>query len=149
MRQMILYSNTWPKCTGVIIFCLFLIPALIVGPGCITVRAQEDVYRLAAVETFGALRRPPVDFPHAVHEASLGEEACDVCHHEYDTERGRLIYRPDEEQPCMACHNALRQAHKRTLRQAYHGSCTACHRQRAKASRNAGPTTCGGCHRKP
>lgn len=133
----------------VIIFGFFSAVLLITGPGCIAGWAQEDVYHLAAVEVFGSLRRPPVDFPHAVHEESLGDEACGSCHHEYEKNIGRLIYREDEEQPCMACHNAQRQADKRGLRQAYHGSCTACHRQMAKVSRAAGPTTCGGCHRKP
>ena len=145
---MIIYDKTQPMGTGGFIFFIFLMLALIAGPGCITVRAQEDVYRLAAVETFGVLRRPPVDFPHAVHEDSLGDKACGVCHHEYDASLGQLIYRPDEEQPCMECHNAQRQAHKRALRQAYHGSCTVCHRQQLKVSLAAGPTTCGGCHRK-
>jgi len=144
-----LYNKKWPTGASVFILCLFLKLLLITGPGCIAGWAQEDVYHLAAVETFGSLRRPPVDFPHAVHEESLGDEACGVCHHEYDANAGRLIYRADEEQPCMACHNAQRQANKRGLRQAYHGSCTACHRQMAKESRAAGPTTCGGCHRKP
>ncbi len=116
----------------------------------VSVWAQEDVYRLGDVETLWTLRRPPVDFPHDAHESSLGDEACRVCHHDYDESKEQLIYFPGEEQPCQECHEAKRQSKSDMpgLRQAYHGSCTVCHRQRVKTSQTAGPTTCGGCHPK-
>jgi hypothetical protein len=34
------------------------------------------------------------------------------------------------------------------LREAFHGSCTNCHRNQIKNDHpKSGPTTCGGCHR--
>jgi len=131
------------------VFLLFSGLVLIVCLNRASVWAQEDVYRLAGVETFDALRRPAVDFPHDTHESSLGDDGCIVCHHDYDADSDQLVYYPGEEQPCRECHEAKHKSGKPGLRQAYHGSCTACHRQRIKASQTAGPTTCGGCHPKP
>jgi hypothetical protein len=35
------------------------------------------------------------------------------------------------------------------LREAYHGTCTVCHRRLIQSrSEGSGPTTCGECHRK-
>jgi hypothetical protein len=111
--------------------------------------AQEDEYDLGATDVFGYLRRPMVKFSHAVHSDSLVDAGCGVCHHSRDDQTGKLVYIEGEELSCKECHDARKENHKPALREAFHGSCTACHRDMIKTDKhNTGPTTCGGCHKK-
>jgi hypothetical protein len=112
------------------------------------VQAQEDVYRLEHTDIFGKLRRPAIDFNHEIHADTLDEQGCGVCHHAPDPDTGKLIYIEDEEVSCSECHGAAKKDGAPALREAYHGSCTLCHRKIAKkANASRGPTTCGECHR--
>ena len=114
------------------------------------VQAQEEVYRLEHVEIFGTLRRPAVDFRHEAHVLALSQQGCGACHHARDSRTGKLTYVAGEEQSCSACHGAVKRDGTPALREAYHGQCTGCHRQSAKAAQvPRGPTTCGECHRPP
>ena len=111
--------------------------------------AQEDEYQLAYPDASGKLRRPQVSFSHAIHADKLAEVGCGVCHHSPDSETGQLVYIEGEELSCSECHETRKQNHIAALREAFHGSCTACHRDLIKAEkRPSGPTTCGGCHKK-
>ncbi len=111
--------------------------------------AQEDEYNLAYTEVFGKLRRPQVGFSHVNHSDHLAEAGCGICHHNPDDKTGKLVYLEGEELSCRECHEAQRKNHKPALREAYHGSCTVCHRDMIKTDRDkTGPTTCGGCHKK-
>ena len=111
--------------------------------------AQEDEYDLGHMDVFGSLRKPMVKFSHAVHSDSLVEEGCGVCHHSRDDKTGKLVYIEGEELSCKECHDAQKENHKPALREAFHGSCTDCHRDMIKSNRyDTGPTTCGGCHKK-
>ena len=110
--------------------------------------AQEDVYRIEHTEIFNKLRRAPVTFNHEKHVTALEAEGCGACHHSRDPNTGQRIYLPDEEEGCAQCHAATFQDNTPALREAYHGSCTACHRQMSKITQPAkGPTTCGECHK--
>lgn len=121
---------------------------------CITIcagaMAQEAVYVLEHRAVYGKLRRPAVNFSHENHVAALTDGGCGLCHHEPEEQTGKLVYVEGEEMGCQECH--LRQKDQGTpaLREAYHGNCTGCHRRMIK-QRNPkiGPTTCGGCHKKP
>ena len=111
--------------------------------------AQEDEYDLAYSDVFGKLRRPHVVFSHAVHSDSLMDRGCGICHHKPDNHTGKLVYIEGEEISCRECHLAQKANHKPALREAFHGSCTVCHRDMIKTdNRESGPTTCGGCHKK-
>ena len=111
--------------------------------------AQEDEYILGDTDVFGMLRRPPVSFSHAIHSENLTDAGCGICHHNPDGKTGKLIYIEGEELSCKECHNLQKENHKPALREAYHGSCTVCHRDLIKTNKpKAGPTTCGGCHEK-
>lgn len=111
--------------------------------------AQEDQYILAHESIFGQLRRSPVMFSHARHEEVLGDEGCGTCHHAQDEESGQLVYVEGEELSCWECHGREKENQTPTLQGAYHGSCTACHRESKKQDKPAsGPTTCGECHAK-
>ena len=111
--------------------------------------AQEDEYILAHTDVFGKLRRPPVVFSHESHVESLGDEGCGVCHHTPDDETGRLAYVEGDERSCTECHGLQKEDRIPALREAFHGSCTRCHRNQTNSHNlKSGPTTCGGCHRK-
>ena len=111
--------------------------------------AQEDEYNLADTDVFGKLRRPLVKFPHAIHSDNLMDTGCGICHHNPDNKTGELVYIEGEELSCRECHEAQKENHKPALREAFHGSCTVCHRDLIKTdSRKTGPTTCGGCHKR-
>ena len=110
--------------------------------------AQDDTYTLAHGDVFAEFRRAPVAFPHGVHEEALDAEGCGVCHHAPDEETGQLIYVEDEELSCTECHGAKQEGTAPALREAYHGSCTPCHRTlRRDGNKQSGPTTCGECHK--
>ena len=111
--------------------------------------AQEDTYHFANEDVFGNLRRPSVVYPHNVHEEALADEDCMTCHHDQDENTGELIYTEGEEQGCQECHVDRKEGDKPALREAFHGSCTICHRNMIKKKeQKSGPTTCGGCHQK-
>ena len=111
--------------------------------------AQEDEYNLADTDVFGKLRRPLVKFSHAIHSDNLMDTGCGICHHNPDNKTGEPVYIEGEELSCRECHEAQKENHKPALREAFHGSCTVCHRDLIKTdSRKTGPTTCGGCHKR-
>lgn len=129
-----------------IILCAFLMVASLIQIQ--YAQAQEESYRLAYTDIFGKLRRPAIEFDHTTHEEALETQGCGACHHAPDTDSGKLVYLQDEESSCSECHGTVDEDGAPALREAFHGSCTACHRQ-MKKSRNEfkGPTTCGECHR--
>ena len=109
--------------------------------------AQEDEYNLAHTDVFGKLRRPQVIFSHVIHSDNLADKGCGVCHHTPDNNSGRLVYIEGEELSCSDCHGIRKSGRIPALREAFHGSCTVCHRDMVRAgNRTTGPTTCGGCH---
>ena len=111
--------------------------------------AQEDEYNLADTDVFGKLRRPLVKFSHAIHSDNLMDTGCGICHHNPDSKTGKLVYIEGEELSCRECHDSQKEDDEPALREAFHGSCTVCHRDMIKTdNRESGPTTCGGCHKK-
>ncbi len=109
--------------------------------------AQEAEYNLAHMDIFGKLRRPQVSFSHEIHSETLEEEGCEICHHVADDQTGKLVYVEGEELSCKECHGRQKENNQSALREAFHGSCTACHRRLIKNSNpKSGPTTCGACH---
>ena len=112
-----------------------------------TTLAQEDEYNLGYSDVFGKLRRPAVKFSHAIHADNLADAGCGVCHHSPDDKTGKLVYIEGEELSCGECHEAQKKNGEPALREAFHGSCTICHRNMIKTDKpKTGPTTCGGCH---
>jgi hypothetical protein len=126
--------------TGISIFAIFLITAN-------TLTAQEDTLTIAHEDIFGKLKRPAVNFPHDLHMDVFADQECGVCHHSYDDSSNSLTYEPGDETDCFDCHVAKKSGNIPALREAYHGSCTVCHRRTIKENAGkSGPTTCGECH---
>ena len=121
---------------------------LILGISVCRLSAQEDKDIIAHHDVFGELQRPPVEFSHDLHMDVLSDQGCGVCHHVYDEKAGKLVYEEGEESGCNTCHGLKKIGQMPALREAYHGSCTACHRQMHKDKMKAGPITCGECHPK-
>ncbi len=107
----------------------------------------------------GRLDQQPLFFGRYLHERHgekhleevLGKEAradCGVCHHEFDEQSGRLVYRQGGEGSCRYCHAAQSTEKTPSMREAAHESCVACHqRLREQApSRARGPVRCAACH---
>lgn len=84
--------------------------------------------------SFGSLERAPVLFPHDVHTRALTNETCTACHPVKD---GTLTF----------SFPVKRDEHsRRTLMNAYHDACLACHNKRLAEGAKSGPITCGECH---
>ncbi len=117
---------------------------------CAGALAQEDEYILEHRDIYGKLRRPAVSFSHENHVAALTDGGCGLCHHVQDEQNGKLAYVEGEELGCKECHLRRKDQGTPALREAYHGNCTGCHRRMIKQGHpKNGPTTCGGCHKKP
>jgi hypothetical protein len=115
------------------------------GPG-FPGAGDEEMMEIGHEDVFGRLKRPPVQFPHDLHMEALEDPGCGACHHAPDPDTGKLVYVEGEETGCIECHQAGKQDGTPALREAYHGSCNTCHRQRIRARMPSGPTTCGECH---
>lgn len=137
-----MYKKDWIFFVGVIgwlVFCQ--------GTGG-EVAAQEAIYELGHEDVFGKLQRPTVSFPHDRHMDALEEEGCGVCHHVLDENAGVLVPEDDPDVGCTECHSAEKDGKRPALRQAFHGSCTGCHRKVNQSIQASPPVTCGACHKK-
>lgn len=122
---------------------IFVIFVIIAQP----LKAQEDTLTIAHEDIFGKLQRPVVIFPHDLHMDVFAEQDCGVCHHSYDAVSSSLTYQDGDETDCKECHIADKTGNIPALREAFHGSCTICHRNIIKENTGkSGPTTCGECH---
>lgn len=126
-----------------------MVLASLTVPGLIPVLAEETMV-IAHEDVFGKLSRPAVPFPHELHMDALASEGCGACHHSWDNTAGKLVYIEGEEFSCIECHLLRKKDGLPALREAYHGSCNTCHRERIKTGQTpSGPTTCGECHIQP
>ena len=131
------------------IFTLLLLGWLLLHAGTTSgVYADEEKIVIAHQEIFGKLQRPPVPFPHELHMDALEDKGCGVCHHIFDKNAKALVPADGDETGCTECHKAKKKSNTPALREAYHGSCTACHRPLGKEGLKSGPVTCGECHPK-
>ncbi|MFO8048777.1 MAG: cytochrome c3 family protein [Desulfosudaceae bacterium] len=71
---------------------------------------------------------------------------CRVCHHQYDQQTGQLYYEEGAEEACLYCHQDQPTDSVRSLRQASHDSCVACHQKLKEQNTGTGPVTCAACH---
>ena len=129
---------------GCIVLAVFFVTLSFQG----VLYAQDDKPVIAHNDIFGQLQRPPAAFSHDLHMEAFYDQGCGVCHHVYDNSAGKLVYNEGEEYACIDCHEKKADSNVPALREAFHGSCTACHRNMIKKKIITGPTTCGECHPK-
>jgi len=135
---MIRKKGFWAMMTAVLL--------LVIGTSHLEASQNKDI--IANVDIFGKLQRPPARFSHDLHMGVFEDQGCGVCHHVLDENAGKLVYAEGEEQDCIACHGKKKDGNTPALREAYHGSCNACHRSMHKKNLKSGPMTCGECHPK-
>jgi hypothetical protein len=81
------------------------------------------------------------------HRHDKAEEGkCETCHHVYDEDQKKLVYKKGEESACRDCHGSQDRENVPSVRRASHDACVNCHSQRAAKGEATGPTLCGGCH---
>jgi hypothetical protein len=125
---------------------IFLV-AIFAGAGILIATDVPDEINIKA-ETFGSYKKGPVKLAHKKHAVDY-KIACTECHHVY--EGGKNIFKEgDPVQKCSGCHDAEKsEGNKKKLMLAYHKNCQDCHKELAKAGKNAGPTNkCNDCHEK-
>ena len=91
---------------------------------------------------------------HFLHETSKDvkplissqSDNCSACHHKYNTETKQTYYVKGEEESCIYCHKDIAVEDTRSLKNASHDSCVACHTALKGKDIMGGPVTCRGCH---
>lgn len=107
---------------------------------CGTCHAREPEY---------ASGRYPMRMDLNLHYRHLNtlEEKCERCHHAYDPNEKRLVYKKGTESSCTDCHGEKEEAGRSAYRDAAHDSCVGCHYKREQAGdEKNGPISCAGCH---
>jgi len=128
--------------TGILLLCL---AAIFLGNT--SLLAEDNNPASAKRAFFSNQKRPVPSFDHDLHEESLGDTGCAMCHHVLDEDKDELVYSEGEETSCTECHFSESSEDVLALKEANHGSCTVCHRNLIKEKKKAGPTTCGECHK--
>ena len=90
----------------------------------------------------------PVAFHYRLHyqHEKVTDKKCDVCHHVYDEERKKLVYREGTESSCRDCHRQNDEKNLRSYRSVAHADCINCHLQKESKGEKSGPSNCEGCH---
>jgi hypothetical protein len=94
--------------------------------------------------------RRPFGFDKSLHYRHIkaNGEKCENCHHVYDEETKKLVYKKGKENSCRDCHRKLTEENRSSFKLAAHEACIGCHLKRAKEepSKPVGPNSCEGCH---
>ncbi len=122
-------------------YLLYAIGLILFFSGLFPATAQDEMMILEVLKS-DALRRPPVRFPHLIHEEKI---SCQRCHHDYD-EFGASD--EAEEQKCTQCHQIKASDNPLSLTKAFHLQCIRCHEQATSRGYTKGPVMCGQCHQR-
>jgi hypothetical protein len=89
-----------------------------------------------------------IDYDYSLHyrHVAATKEDCGACHHVYDEEAKKLVYKKNTESACRDCHGERDEGKTLSLRNASHHDCITCHMERARKKQKAGPWLCEGCH---
>lgn len=84
---------------------------------------------------------------HHRHSVARNEK-CEDCHHIYDEEAEKLLYKEGTESSCRDCHLEYTEENRVSFRLAAHWDCIDCHIKTAESGPEvaSGPQSCGGCH---
>jgi hypothetical protein len=71
---------------------------------------------------------------------------CSACHHDYDKQSQKTVYKKGEEANCRYCHLDVTTKEARSNKTASHSACINCHQKITATAQTAGPVNCAGCH---
>lgn len=92
-------------------------------------------------ESAAPLRRPVVEFDHALHTDKLAQDGCEACHPK------KAAGTPASQQPLeFELGRSQGTTDRDALMTYYHELCIGCHRDRAAQGNVAGAVACGECH---
>ena len=74
------------------------------------------------------------------------ETNCSACHHSANIKAKETFYEKGKESACVYCHTPEGKEGVRTIQEASHDSCVACHQTLTEQKIKAGPVDCAGCH---
>lgn len=83
-----------------------------------------------------------------VFKPDTNDKNCGACHHVYNEELEKTVYKKGEEGSCRYCHKQTRVDDTRSYRMAAHTDCVNCHKRLSDVDKDAGPVDCAGCHSK-
>ncbi len=126
--------------------------------GCITCHKEQ----VAAGETTGPVvcagchaktkktisNRQPFGMDNSLHFRHIRKTkgGCRTCHHVYDAESKKLVYKRREESSCRYCHPDRAEENRMTMREASHTAYIGCHRSLTIQNKPSGPLECAACH---
>ncbi len=94
--------------------------------------------------------RVPYGMDKSLHYRHLKarDKKCEDCHHIYDEDAGKLVYKEDTESSCRDCHLEYTEENRVSFKLAAHWDCIGCHIKTAESGEDvaSGPRNCGGCH---
>jgi len=71
---------------------------------------------------------------------------CSACHHEYDPDLKKTVYKKGREGTCRYCHKQEKIEEVRSFKTVAHEDCLNCHIALNLQNQKAGPTDCEACH---
>ncbi len=92
--------------------------------------------------------RDHVQFNNSLHfrHTAATENKCELCHHVYDENTKKRVYKKGSETSCRQCHGSKQEENRISLQSAAHKACIECHMSLAEKKKNSGPVNCTGCH---
>lgn len=131
----------------VIILAIAVVFLCTAGLVCNTM-ASED--KGPADITMGEGGKKPAIFPHAAHQEKL---TCADCHHSKDADGKQVAYVDGQKvEKCGTCHNEEANADKKhvmnSVKNAGHGNCRECHKEKDKELGEKKLGKCTACHPK-
>ncbi|MCJ7772926.1 MAG: hypothetical protein MUP22_07310 [Desulfobacterales bacterium] len=96
---------------------------------------RPDIITIDTIKIFGKPDRPPVLFPHDIHQKAIEKTGkdCIACHQETDKGLSLKFKR-------------IKDTGKQEVMDIYHTNCIGCHQTVKKANEKSGPIVCAKCH---
>ena len=119
-------------------YYLLLVMGFLAGGFATIAFAQPDILKIE--NKYTKRLKASVTLNHKKHADTI---SCSECHHEWKKEEKK------PPQICNECHKEKVEEKKVGLKNAYHNTCTGCHKKLTAQGKNAGPTVkCVDCHPK-
>jgi hypothetical protein len=96
---------------------------------------RPDIITIDTMKIFGKINRPPVLFPHDLHQKAIEKKGkdCLACHQ--NTESGLSLK-----------FKQIKEADKQEVMDIFHANCIKCHKETKAANEKSGPIVCAECH---